>query len=53
VRHLWSGTLASGERESVVWDGADDDGRALHPGIYWVAVTAGDDVATTRVVVLQ
>jgi len=48
VRELWSGTLQPGAPQSVVWDGSDDDRHALHPGLYWIAVEGGGDLASTR-----
>jgi hypothetical protein len=41
VRTLVSGTLPAGRHE-IVWDGADDRGRASAAGTYFAKVVAGD-----------
>ena len=43
-------TSANGQ---VVWDGRDQDGRRVRPGIYFVHARAGGREATARVVVLR
>jgi serine protease AprX len=53
VRTLWSGTVASGSSSEVTWNGRDDDGRSLAPGVYWVAVAGDGDLASARVVLLR
>jgi flagellar hook assembly protein FlgD len=35
---------------SVTWNGADDHGRSLANGVYFVRLTAGDYRATEKVV---
>lgn len=51
------GTLFGGTREAgthtVTWDGRDAAGDAVASGIYFVRVSAGDDVRTARVVHLK
>jgi len=37
----------------VVWDGLDDDGQMVKPGIYFVHANAGGSSATVRVAVLR
>ncbi|MDX1429582.1 MAG: lamin tail domain-containing protein, partial [Rhodothermales bacterium] len=44
VRHLTKGTLAAAEH-TMVWDGSDDRGVRVRPGIYIVFVEATDIVA--------
>jgi hypothetical protein len=53
VRTLWSGTLVPGESRRAVWDGRDDDARAVHSGIFWIAVDVRGTVASARVVVVN
>jgi len=38
---------------SVIWDGTDDDGQTVRPGIYFVHANAGGSSATVRVAVLR
>jgi hypothetical protein len=38
---------------STIWDGRDDDGRPVKPGLYFVRVSAGGRSATARVIVLH
>jgi hypothetical protein len=46
--------LASGERgagrHEIVWDGRDDDGRAISPGIYFVLLESGERAWARKVV---
>jgi hypothetical protein len=49
VRTLWTGPVAAGMR-SVTWDGADDAGRRLSPGIYVIRLDAGGVHRERRVV---
>jgi hypothetical protein len=50
-------TLAAGRWEpgthEVAWDGRDDDGRALAPGVYFLRVRAGSIERTARWVWLR
>jgi flagellar hook assembly protein FlgD len=48
VRTLASGTLAAG-RHTLAWDGADDGGRRVHPGVYLLRLADGERVQTRRV----
>lgn len=41
VRTLWDGAAASGEHR-IVWDGRDDAGRELPPGLYLARLLAGE-----------
>ena len=34
---------------ALAWDGADEAGRRLAPGMYMVRLTTGDEVRTTRI----
>lgn len=52
VRRLMSGSLPAGPHE-VAWDGLDDTGLRLPPGVYLVRLTAGARTETGRVVLLQ
>jgi len=38
---------------AIVWDGRDDDGRLVKPGIYFVRVEAGGRAAVARVALIQ
>lgn len=49
VRTLWTGQAAAGMR-SVVWDGADDAGRRLQPGLYVIRLEAAGVRRERRVV---
>jgi hypothetical protein len=37
----------------AIWDGRDDDGRLVRPGLYFVRAEAGGRSAVARVVVLH
>jgi len=54
VRVIFAGTLASGERR-FAWDGADDRGRAVRPGVYFARLRTDDVNAavTTRILRVQ
>jgi hypothetical protein len=49
VRTLASGTLPAGTQD-LAWDGRDDSGRAVAPGMYLVRLAAGDDIVVRKVV---
>ena len=49
VRRLSEGTFAPG-RHAVVWDGLDDDGRELPPGVYEARTIRKGGTETTRLV---
>ncbi len=49
VRVLFSGPLGRGVT-TVTWDGRDDSGHVLDPGIYFVRLTTPVGASTTRVV---
>ncbi len=53
VRALWSGALIPGSVAEVPWNGRDDDGRSLPPGVYWVAVAGDGEIASARIVLLR
>ena len=53
VRTLWTGVLEPGRTVEAGWDGTSGDGRALSPGLYWIALDAADGVASSRVVLLR
>jgi hypothetical protein len=52
VRTLASGRLEAGTH-SVVWDGADEQGRALPNGTYFARFASGEFRRTTKVLVLR
>ncbi len=49
VRTLASGPRAAG-RHVASWDGRDGSGRAVAPGVYWIALTTAESAAFRRVV---
>jgi hypothetical protein len=51
VRHLDHGTIPAGTRRTA-WDGRDDSGARLAPGVYRVTVTSAGKTTGTRVVLL-
>jgi subtilisin family serine protease len=53
VRELWSGTLVSGRWDTVSWDGTDGDGRRVPAGAYYIALRAGGEVSSVRLVALD
>ena len=53
VRELGSGTLAPGTRLTIPWRGDDERGRALEPGLYFLALDGAGPLRATRVVVLR
>ena len=52
VRTLVSESLEAGEF-SRVWDGRADDGQRAASGVYFARMVAGDDVATTKVMMVK
>jgi flagellar hook capping protein FlgD len=52
VRTLWTGHVAAGMR-SVTWDGADDAGRRLSPGVYVIRLDAAGVHRERRVVLMN
>ncbi len=52
VRALADGPLPAGTT-ALRWDGRDDRGTALEPGLYFVRLASGRDVATRRVVLAR
>jgi subtilisin family serine protease len=53
VRELASGSLAPGARLTIPWSGDDGRGRAVAPGLYFLALDGTSELRTTRVVVLR
>jgi hypothetical protein len=47
VRRLLDGQRSAGEN-TVVWDGADDGGRAVGRGLFWVQLHAADGYISSR-----
>ena len=52
VRHLLERELAPG-RHQVSWDGRDENGHAVHSGLYFARLRAGEFAATLRLVRLD
>ena len=52
VRGLWSGVVSCGALP-MTWDGLDDDGRMVPPGLYLVDVRVGGERASLRLVGLR
>ena len=52
VRLLGAGTQGAG-RHALAWDGLDEAGRSVAPGLYVVRLTAGAERATQRVAVIR
>ncbi len=52
VRRLLQANLPAGNHQRI-WNGRDDRGRSLPSGVYGVRVTAGGEVRTRRVVLVQ
>jgi len=53
VRALWRGTPpAAGGAQALAWDGRDDDGRRLAPGVYYVRAAAGSGRSALQRLVL-
>ena len=52
ARSLARGSRAAGP-QSVNWDGTDDDGNVLPPGVYFVRLTAGETQESGRLLLLR
>jgi len=53
VRLLEPAHQQAADRYDVTWDGADDDGRAVRPGLYLARLEAGGTLLEQRVVLLR
>ena len=53
VRHLWTGDLGVVPAPSAVWDGRDDSGRYVQPGLYFANLQAAQHNTGARVVFLR
>lgn len=53
VRTLRVPASGSDSATEIAWDGRDDAGRAMAPGVYLVTVRRGDEGTTTRVVLVR
>jgi hypothetical protein len=53
VRTLTASSPSSGGEQLIEWDGCDDSGRLVRPGVYFLRAKASAMTATSRVVVLQ
>jgi hypothetical protein len=52
VRTLFDGARPAGPQD-MVWDGRDDDGRAVSSGVYFVRLDADGQTATRKVTILK
>jgi flagellar hook assembly protein FlgD len=52
VRTLHRGLLPAG-RHDLVWDGVDDGGKSVSPGIYFINVGTGEGEISTKVILLR
>jgi flagellar hook assembly protein FlgD len=52
VRSLQDGIMSIGVHD-VAWDGHDDAGRPVAPGIYMARVSTSEGVKTARIVMLK
>lgn len=53
VRTLWRGPAARGQCVDVRWNGRDEGGERVPPGIYYISLSAGGETSTVRVVALR
>jgi len=53
VRDLGSGTLGPASARVIVWPGDDARGRALMPGLYFLAMDGAGRHESARLVVLR
>ncbi len=53
IRRLWSGALLPGEFRTAAWDGLDDQGRAVRPGLYLLGLEAAGQRSSLRVAALR
>ncbi len=52
IRTLFAGDRAPGEHREA-WDGRDDEGRDMPPGVYYVRITQGRDTETQPLVLVR
>ena len=52
IRHLGSGVYAAGMHE-MVWDGRDDDGRAVQTGAYFIAGQVGERRMSLKLMIVR
>jgi hypothetical protein len=53
VRELFAGRALPAGAQALAWNGDDDGGVRVPPGIYWVLVRAGGEHVGRRVGVLS
>lgn len=53
VRLLHEGILAPGQSVTATWDGRDDAGRRLEPGVYFAQIDLGGRTAAVRIASLR
>ena len=51
-RRLFEGALPAGEN-SLFWDGAGDDHRALPPGVYFLRLSGDAGEASAKIILLR
>uniref|UniRef100_A0A7V0Z523 T9SS type A sorting domain-containing protein n=1 Tax=candidate division WOR-3 bacterium TaxID=2052148 RepID=A0A7V0Z523_UNCW3 len=49
----FSRLTVNGERPTILWDGTDDSGRKISPGVYFVHLEAGDLTKIEKVVLIR
>jgi Right handed beta helix region/FlgD Ig-like domain len=52
VRNLMAGEIAGGQ-QLVRWDGLDESGTIVSPGIYYCRLTAGTELAVTKLLLMK
>lgn len=52
VRTIFSGPLAAGSH-SMIWDGRDDHGKTVSSGLYFSRLTAGEYIATGKMLLVK
>jgi len=53
VRALYANSLAPAGRHETVWDGRDDQGAAVDPGLYFMRLRAGEAERSTRITLVR
>jgi subtilisin family serine protease len=53
VRHLWTGDLLAVPSPLAVWDGRDDSGLYVNPGLYFASLQSARARSSARVVFLR
>jgi len=53
VRSLYANPLVPAGKHETVWDGRDDQGAAVDPGLYFLRLRAGDIERSTRITLVR